>query len=185
MKKSVWLPLSFVFLWSLCGPAGAAPNAEAPTVAMTVATAATTVDPGQDRALPTTAAAVPMARSLAPEAAAPETGWRERLALLGAAVLALLFILRRQLAQRMGETGTRSPDRRLVPPSPSWIAPTRSGFLLSQFDNLPAPDDDTFEITPAPAEAVGEAAPRRKRSVASRRAPTAGRRKPRARAEAP
>lgn len=90
------------------------------------------------------AAAVPATPPPSPD----QPGWREQLALLGAALLALLFILRRQLTHRMGERPPQSPPAqpRWDPGDPSAPAST-TGFMLSHFDNLPA------ETEPAAAHA--------------------------------
>lgn len=104
----------------------------------------------------------------------PATGWRERLALLGAALLALLFILRRQAAaQRLGPS-YRPPAPPLAHPDASWSPAPRPGFTLSAFDNLPAAHGAAPPTEASVARRVRAGVPR-KGAVAVRR----GRARPR------
>jgi hypothetical protein len=120
--------------------------------------------------------------------AAEAPGWRERLALLGAAFLALLFILRRQLTQRQGGPGTaprRAPLAHATPQPWTPSAP-HAGFTLAAFENLPAllepaaPTDGAVVDDGPAAPPIAATAARRLRATLPRRAPP--RRKARLRA---
>lgn len=145
---------------------------------------------------PTAAPAEQQRAEAAAAADSPEPGWRERLALLGAAFLALLFILRRQLTQRLGESPGRGrlsqrPSARSGRYEPAVDTPENTGFTLSEFDNLPpselpldAPanadvDGDINAATNTTGHAADSAAPRRRLRHTLQRKPPVARRKAR------
>lgn len=110
-----------LLLWSPAAPAEARQDTAVAAVASPTALAGVSERAALGTLQP---AAAPQEQRRAEAAAAgddTEPGWRERLALLGAAFLALLFILRRQVTHRLGGSsgrGLASMSRRGGPLAP-------------------------------------------------------------------
>lgn len=137
--------LCCVLLIPLSAACKAETRSAAPAAATQTATAPAerqlaVLEPAGLATVPADSRHVAAAPPLAPPATG-QPGWREQLALLGAALLALLFILRRQLAHRLGDRSAQAApdDLRWEEPADKTSIPTaNTGFMLSHFDNLPA-----------------------------------------------
>lgn len=173
MIQNTLFTLAFVLFSAWCPSAQAAADTAVPVEPPPRLTAAAHLPNLGDITPPetarSTAAPVTAAALLERDDTTPVTGWRERFALLGAAVLALLFILRRQWAHRIGESSSAAAQRSRARDA-AWHhtghrhvamngARAPHGFLLSQLDNLPPPVEPSSPHTSAAATAALAEAP--------------------------